>query len=257
MFKLELACREQVNVSRFNELHGRLFMTKAGGVEYFRRAIALALCVTGAVYIQRPVLAALLLLSGLAFYLLLPAAKRPPNALVYDRLPAIVLPDVVGFLLAGIFLAMPFWIGPGPGSPSGMVHPVAIMTWPLAIGSLGILVVTAHYASFWLCIADDGLQLASAGQTQFVPYSKIVRVEPYRRGLPRWLRALAPFLAVTGHYTAAGAVTLARDSTGIRLRLEGGPSIVICRDAFEEPYRQTLQALKAHGVAFKSNRSGG
>ena len=122
------------------------------------------------------------------------------------------------------------------------------MTWPLACGSLVLLAVAANHASAWLRIEDDGLLLASARHIQHIPYGAIVTVEPWSRGLPAWMRALAPWLAATGHYTAAGAIALARNSKDVRLRLVNGCSVVIERDGFERPYRQALAALAAHGV---------
>jgi hypothetical protein len=190
----------------------------------------------------------MLLAAGVAFYLLLPGAAPPQGALAHDRLPAIVIPDVLGFALSSFFFAMPFWFG--PGASIGGIHPMAVLTWPMAIGSLAILAVSAHSASAWLRIEDEGLRLASVRRVQLIPYGTIVKVEPYRRGLPAWMRALVPWLAATGRYSAAGAIALARDSTGVRLRLADGRSAIIPRDGFEKPYRQALAALAAHGLAF-------
>ncbi|MFH1340769.1 MAG: hypothetical protein ABIL01_06070 [Pseudomonadota bacterium] len=225
-------------------------MTRAGGIEYLRRAGTLLLCVAGFVCLQRPALAAGLLTAGLAFYLLLPGSAPPQGALVHDRLPAIIIPDILGFALSSLFFAMPFWFGPGEGASVGGIHPMAVLTWPLAFGSLAILAVAAHRASAWMRIEDEGLRLASFRRVQLIPYGTIVRVEPYRRGLPAWMRALVPWLAATGRYSAAGAIALARDSRGVRLHLADGRSFVIPRDGFEAPCRRALAALAAHGVAF-------
>ncbi|MDO8878079.1 MAG: hypothetical protein Q8M24_26410 [Pseudolabrys sp.] len=133
---------------------------------------------------------------------------------------------------------------------------MAVLIWPLAFGSLAILVVAAHRASAWLCIEDEGLRVASVHQVQSIPYGTIVSVEPYRGGLPAWVRALVPWLAATGRYSAAGAIALARDSTGVRLRLADGRSAVIPREGFEMPFRQAIAALAGHGVAFDSSTTG-
>jgi len=225
-------------------------MTRAGSLEYFRRAGTLALCVAGFVSLQRPALAAMFFAAGLALYLFLPGERPPQGALVHDRFPAVVIPDVLGFALASLFFAMPVWFGRGDSSLAVGIHPMAVLTWPLACGSLVILAVAANHASAWLRIEEEGLLLASARQIQHIPYGAIVRVEPYSAGLPAWVRALAPWLAATGHYTAAGAITLAQNSTGVRLRLANDCSTVIHRDGFESPYRQALAALVAHGVPF-------
>lgn len=225
-------------------------MTRAGSLEYLRRSGTLVLCVAGFVCLQRPAVAAILLGVGLAFYLFLPVAAPPQGALTHDRMSSIIIPDALGFALVSFFFAMPVWFGRGDGSLFGGIHPMAILTWPLAFGSLAILAVAAHRASAWLRIEDEGLRLASARQIQHIPYGAIVGVEPYRSGFPAWVRALVPWLAATGRYTTAGAVALARDTTGVRLRLANGRSAVIPRDGFERPYRQVRAALVAHGVAF-------
>src|SRR5690606_10046273 len=113
-------------------------MTRAGSLEYVRRAGILALCVAGFVSQQRPALSGIFLPAGLALYLFLPAARPPQGALVHDRLPAVVIPDILGFALASFFFAMPVWFGGGEGSLAGGIHPMAVMTWPLACGSLVI-----------------------------------------------------------------------------------------------------------------------
>lgn len=226
-------------------------MTRAGSLEYVRRAGTLALCVAGFVSLQRPALAGMFLAAGLALYLFLPVARAPQGALVHDRLPAVVIPDILGFALTSFFFATPVWFGGGAGNLAAGIHPMAVLTWPMACGSLVILAVAANHASAWLRIEEDGLLLASARQIQRIPYGAIIRVEPWSRGLPAWMRALAPWLAATGHYTAAGAIAVARDSKGVRLRLVNGRSAVIERDGFESPYRQALAALVAHGVPFE------
>lgn len=227
-------------------------MTRAGNLEYVRRAGTLVLCVAGFMCLQRPALAGMFFPAGLALYLFLPSARLPQRALVHDWLPAVVIPDVLGFALASLFFAMPVWFAWGDGSLVGGIHPMAVLTWPLACGSSVILVVAANHASAWLRIDDDGLLLASARHIQHIPYGAIVTVEPWSRGLPAWMRALAPWLAATGHYTAAGAISLARNRKGVRLRLANGCSAVIERDGFERPYRQALAALAAHGVPFNA-----
>lgn len=223
-------------------------MTRAGSLEFLRRAGTLALCVAGLVSLPRLALAALLLAAAVAFYRLVPRAPRPPDAMGHDRLAAIVLPDLLGFALGSVFLAMPVWLA----DRAGAIHPMAIMTWPLALGALAILAAAAHRASAWLRIEAEGLRLASARREQLVPYGAILAVEPWRRGLPGWARALVPWLAAAGRFGAAGAVALARDTSGVRLRLADGRSAVIPRDGFEAPYRLALAALKAHNVTFAS-----
>ncbi|MCZ7658534.1 MAG: hypothetical protein M5U07_12090 [Xanthobacteraceae bacterium] len=115
-----------------------------------------------------------MLAAAVAFYRLVPRAPRPPDAMGHDRLAAIVLPDLLGFALGSVFLAMPVWLA----DRAGAIHPMAIMTWPLALGALAILAAAAHRASAWLRIEAEGLRLASARREQLVRYGAILAVEP-------------------------------------------------------------------------------
>lgn len=129
-------------------------MTRAGNLEYVRRAGTLALCVAGFVSLQRPALAGMFLAAGLTLYLFLPVARAPQGALVHYRLPAVVIPDILGFALTSFFFAMPVWFGGGAGNLAAGIHPMAVLTWPMACGSLVILAVAANHASAWLRIEE-------------------------------------------------------------------------------------------------------
>ena len=200
------------------------------------------------------------LIAALAVYLAIPRAARPASALTYDPVPAVYGPDAVGFLLTSVFFALPFWARMGEpylwGDFGVLVHPSALLVWPLALIAAAILWFSAQYASFWLVIEDEGLRIGRLGAVRIVPFSSIAEVKPMRRGLPKWVRWLTPALVVAGKFGAAGAVLLARDTTGIALVLDDGTEISIPQEAFEKHARRVISVLRKKGVEFAQHDPG-
>lgn len=223
--------------------------------EVARRAVPLILLCAGlaALPTAGAVAGATFIAAAIAVYLGLPRAHRPASALIYDSIPAVYGPDVLGFLLTGTFFALPFWARMGEAylwDDFILVHPSALLTWPLALIALAILWFSAHYAAFWLVIEKDGLLINRLEGARFVAFSSIGEIRPFRRGLPKWVRRLVPFLVAAGKYGPAGAVLLARDSVGITLALDDGTKISIPQEGFEKPLRRLLAVLHGKGVRF-------
>jgi hypothetical protein len=223
-------------------------VTNRGLIQYLGRAVSLTLFVTGLVHIGSGLFGTILVTVAIGIIWFLPATPRPQDALAPHRLPAVLGPDLLGHLLAGFFIALPFWAGGDGGFSRSGIHVMAIITWPMAIGGLVLVAVAAGNASRWLRIEDNALEVATAWRRQRIRYADITRIDPWRRGLPRWLRVLAPLLAAGGHPTAAGGLMLARDSTGVCLKLTDGRNIVVQNEAFEKPLRRLLHVLKKKGV---------
>lgn len=225
-------------------------MRKWGAVELARRGAALALISLGLATFPSvgAAIAFALGVGGLTVYVIAPRERPPGSALTYEQLPAVIGPDLLGLLLSAFFIALPFWARMGSEELWGLVHPAAFLTWPLAVISLIILFAAARYASMWIVIEEKGLRVASMAGERFIVFADIVRVDPYRRGLPGWMKVLAPLLALSGHYTAGGAIMLARDASGVILRLHDGTSTQIAADAFERPLKQILKAIAANGI---------
>lgn len=199
-------------------------------------------------------LAAIVIVCGAAIYILLPVKPRPQGAMTYERLPAVIGPDLLGLGLTSVFAALPFWARMGEPylwEDFGLlVHPSAFLAWPLALISATILWFSARYAAFWLVIEPEGLRIGQNSGERFILFSEIISIDPFRRGLPGWLRWLAPLMVIAGKTSAAGALLLARDTTGISLILRDGSSVDIAQEAFEKPLRRVLNALKKNHVSF-------
>ena len=226
-------------------------------IELFRRFLCLLLLTFGLIALGcwGVITAGVLFGGALCAYAVIPRPRPPSSAMIYERMPAVYGPDILGLMMTSIFFALPFWVGMGEEymwqDAVIPVHPSALLSWPLALITALILVVAARYGSFWLTLETEGLHLHSLRQDRFIPYNQITRVAPFRRGLPHWLKWLTPLFILSGRYTAAGAVLLARETTGFSLCLADGSIISIDESAFESSARKILKTLKKKGVTIE------
>lgn len=232
-------------------------MTRTGMVELFRRFLCLLLLTLGLIALGYwgGITAGMLFGGALCVYVVIPRPRPPPSAMIYEKMPAVYGPDMLGLMMTSIFLALPFWVGKGEEylwqDAAIPIHPSALLSWPLAIVSALILIVAASYSSFWITIEMHGLHIHSLRQDRFVAYSQITRVAPFRRGLPGWLKWLTPLFILTGRHTVAGAVLLARDTTGFSLFVADGSVISIDESAFASSAGKIMKTLKKKGVTLE------
>ena len=223
-------------------------MTAAGIREYGRRLVVLSIAIAGLSLFGLSVVGAIgLLVLAIVTYAALPQVRRPAGALAYSRMTAVVMPDLIGCLLGGFLLVLPLWMAREDPGRWGLVHPAIWLTGLPAVIALSILIHSANRAAWFLVIERDGLRIATAFGERAIGFADITRVEPYRRGLPRWLTGLVPLLAASGAYTAAGSIQLARDTTGLRLCVASGKPVVIEKEGFEQPFKQVREALARRG----------
>lgn len=165
------------------------------------------------------------------------------DALRYDRWAAVIVPDWLGMLAAGLLLALPLW-----ANDADALHPSAWLLWPMALLLLALPVIAARRDAFALRVAPDALELRALARRRRLPFDAIARITPWRRDLPGWLRRLAPLGLALGQPGATGAVMLARPSTGLALHLTDGRRVVIPCDGFAAGRRAILRAARDHGV---------
>jgi|GEM_PF-3777895 len=122
--------------------------------EYIRRCLALGL-LTGALIAlasSESVVASVLFVVAIAIYMFVPRLRRLKNSLVYERIPAIISPDILGFLFASFLFSIPFWARMEERylwDDFGVLsHPSSLLAWPVGLVSATILLVGAKYASF-------------------------------------------------------------------------------------------------------------
>jgi hypothetical protein len=189
-----------------------------------------------------------LAILAVVIYIVFPRPKPPPGALRYSTGPSQTGPDWLGFVLSGLFFAIPVWAA--RSEPFfGAIHPSALLTWPLALLSIAFWLIGAVYAAYWIVIEADGLRVRAAFTDRRVAFRDIRRVTPYRKSLPRWLMALSPLLVGRGQYGAAGALMLARPRRGIVIEAADGGRIAIASDSFETQMKKIMAALAAQEIA--------
>lgn len=224
--------------------------------ELLRRAGTLVLVILGIIAFAMGdhLLGGLALVVALALYLALPRVTPPQGAFNYDRMPAVVMPDILGFFLISFFVALPFVFAATEGvewrNLLTDIHFAAVLCWPMALISLPILFVSNSYANYWLRIEPDGLRIHSTKGEEFVRFDAIRQVAFHSRGVPGWIKALTPFLVLSGKFTQAATILLARDEVGIVLEKHDGTKATIPSDAFEKPFWKLMMALRKHGVPF-------
>lgn len=226
-------------------------ISRAGRSQLLRRVVSVVVLSTALISIGAVSFwwVAALLLAAAATYGLWPNPPQQPGDLRMRQGPAVIVPDLLGLSLTGFFVALPIWIGRAEGT--GGVHGAAAMIWIMALGSSTLLLIGASGSCLRLRIEADGLVLARLRGQMRVQWSEIAAWARWRRGLPKVLRLLAPFLSPG----AAGAVLLARDSNGVELRLKDGRLYRLPREGFEHGEAQLVQALAAHGVPQKTGRA--
>lgn len=212
--------------------------------ELLKRAVVGALVAAAFLVIGvRPAWVAGLLAGGAwAFYLFWPSVPRPAGAMAMHRGSAVIGPDILGFLLLGLFVALPVWVGRSEGAAN--LHGSALLIWPLLAAPLAILLVATAGTCFSVTLSDEGLNLSGLRGTERLEWSAIRGWRPWRRGLPGFLRSLVPFLPPT----AGGAVLLARDSTGIELILADGSTRRLPREGFEPALARIEQTIAARNL---------
>lgn len=225
-------------------MRGVLDVSGRGVSQLLRRVLA-GVCLCAAL-LGAGVLAAwkavLLAGLGLAVYAFWPPVRVRPGALVPQRGPAVLGPDLLGFGLLAFLVALPVWVGRSEGVAG--LHGSALLIWAMLPAPLAILWVGAASACLAVSVGNAGLTVAGMGRTRSPAWEEIAGWRHWRRGLPRFLRFLAPFLSPT----AAGAVLLARDSTGVELCLADGSRLRLPHEGFERGEARVLDALRDHGV---------
>lgn len=183
--------------------------------------------------------------AAAAIYVLPRRVRPPKGAVSYERGPAVIGPDLLGLALFTVFLMLPLLAGRIEGVG---LHPSALLAWPMALAGVALLAVGAWHASFWLELLPDRLILHDWRQERRLQADEIVRVEPWRRGLPGWVKGgLAPTLALAGRPGQAGPLLLARDTTGLALYRADGTGLHIALDGLGAGRRRLRAWLRNHG----------
>ena len=136
------------------------------------------------------------LILALAVYVLLPRRRTSPGALTYSKWSCWVIPDILGTVMAGFFVALSFILAPeifGDGNVLGIASGAIWFTsvlWFMGAIFTSILYWSARYSSFELVIQEDGISLRQLSKELEFRFSYLVTVEWVDYRPPRWLRIL-------------------------------------------------------------------
>ena len=215
-------------------------------VEVLRRAVALALFVAAATlgFGYGQVLWALLaVVIAILAYVLPPRPKPPQGAITHDRMPTVYMPDLLGFMLATLFLALPLIISaqePWLGGPWG----IYLLTGLPALVVMFIFWISTRHQCMWLKVTGHDLTIADMHDIVTLPFGEIAEVTGVTRQPPRWL---SPLLVLFGGWRGLGIALLTgeRASHALAFKLTNGTERRVPSDALSDE-RKLLAAL-AHG----------
>ena len=218
-------------------------MSRRGVLLALLRVVVWLLLLIGLAALPNWIWASVFLIAAVAIYWGSPRPAAPDRALGYDRGTAIAGPDWIGFLIGGVLVVLPIWAARSEGWQE-LVHPAAFLVWPIAAILLSLPVIGWRNEAYALVLDAQSFTIHGGFKPRTMRYDAIAKAKPWRRGLPRWTRYLTPFLIARGYFGQAGALLLARDSTGVELELKAGPKVVIKADGFETPTRELMKRLQ-------------
>ena len=216
-------------------------------VEVVRRAVVLALFVAAAVAGFGYGLTLLALggvAAGTAVYIFIPRPVVPKGAVHHERMPSTYMPDLLGFMLATLFLALPLivavhdpWLD-GPWS-------LYLLTGLPALISLFIFYISIRHQIMWLKVAGREIAFADFGGITEIGFDAIARVRTEVKPPPRWLK---PLLALFGGWRGLGiALVTDRASHNLVIERRDGSHLRLPVDAFPD-LRKLILALHRGGV---------
>lgn len=171
------------------------------------------------------------LILALSVYVLLPRRKTRPGALTYSKWSCWLIPDILGTVMAGFFVALSFILTPeifGDGNVLGVASGAIWFTsvlWFMGAIFLSMLFWSARYSSFELILNDDGMDLRQLSKELSFRFSGLATVEWVDYRPPRWLRILVRIASMFDWRMRSHdiSMSLSRD-WGIRFVLLDGSS---------------------------------
>lgn len=190
----------------------------------------------------------LVLLAAIALYVLLPRWKRGPSTASYHRVRAVVLPDVLGLLMTGLFLALPMFVVPA-SSPGGSLFSgdwvaLTAISWAMAGFGLALFWAAAWYAALRYEVLGDAVRRVTLFEDRTIPLESIAAVEPVTLRAPRGLVRLGLLLGLFRPALLGQALLLAgRTDEALEIVLRDGSRVRLLLTALENagPLRKALE----------------
>lgn len=224
-------------------------MTQRGISEALKRVCVLCIWIAGLYFLGVTgwLIGVGVCLLSMLVYSFWPAASFPKGTLRYSRFGAVVIPDWIGIIFSSLLFLLPVWAASDYGNRDD-IHPMVWLVWPMGVVFLSITLIGWRYACLVYQLTPSSIVIDTGLRSLTIQFSDIEKVIPWHRKVPSWVRRLVPFLVLSGNFVQAGAVMLARDSSGFSLELKRGKSFVVPTDGFEENARVIVAALMKHEV---------
>jgi hypothetical protein len=160
------------------------------------------------------------LLAGIVLYALLPWPPAADNQVVRDRLSSVVAIDLLGTLVAGLFVAIPLYAADSTVAVFAENLGLTAFLWTLALGGVALLAWAASNASFRITVLPGLLRLSGLSGSRDCALAAIAKAS----------------------YVREDAI-----KTGILLQCRDGSSLRLKWDDLLY-FERVLEALKAAGV---------
>jgi hypothetical protein len=198
--------------------------------------------------------AALAVVSAVLVYALPPRPALPGGALHHERVPSVYMPDVVGFLLATTFLALPFVIAarePWQGGPWVLM----LFIWPPGLVALSVLWLSVRYQCFWVRLSADSLTVSTIRGIEVLPFERIAGARAETGRPPRWL---GPLLVLLGGWRGLGIALLHADTEthAVLIERSDGTTLRLPADAFPG-LDKVIAALRGADIPVEPPSRGG
>lgn len=194
---------------------------------------------------------------GLLVYAALPWRHKNPDELRYGTARAIVMPDMLGMLMAAAFFALPILVIATNANPSEPMDifgfsngwwPLTLVLWLLASLGLCIVVVALAYACFTLQITELGFRHQTLFREGDYAYADMEAVEPVHWAWPTWLRTIAIIIGFL-NWRALGPILIGsfEEAYGVTIRLKDGRKLKVWITQLPG-FERIFHALRGHKV---------
>ncbi len=175
------------------------------------------------------------MIIGLLLYIFLPRRKRESDEISYAG-GRIVAGDIVGIMFLALFFGLPFLISGGTVQAiKGVMWPVTLIMWFLALFGVIILYYSAWYASYRIELTPEAIHLITYKGEKVCRFDDITAVELISLRNPGWFRKLFLAMAMLSLFTGrsspqpAGSALLAESAAygGLEIRTRSGKPVYL------------------------------
>jgi hypothetical protein len=173
--------------------------------------------------------------------------------LTYSQLRAVLLPDLLGFFLFGVFFALPLFVIPHVSSQGNLFDVeggwifLTLFGWLFALFGIVMLAAATWYAAYEILVLADRLRVTDLFRQRECLYREMARVSVYTIKPPRWLIVGGLIISFFNWRALAPTMTASRAAHGIEIARKEGQPLHILMNALTGTER-LLQAFRQQGV---------